>query len=354
MSFRELRNFCEIMRSLGYPRIISMENFRIPNFKLVAEITYWLIKRFDPKANIPDEIEEERDRVEFIRAACQFFYQNLKIKLNLKKLYSSDGYCVQELLKIAEILYKAKNSIKSKEDFEFSTELDITTRKAEITNVKNLSNEIVETGLNLLDLLEKEKGLREAREKAIEFLENITKNSDSKKESEQIEKRIISILQNQQNTLEQLDDHIMSLKNKSTELDEEIKMKTIEMERSEKRLDSLNNAKPAHFNEMRQLESELSQVYRIYVEKIRNHDFLANQLEKYHSLEEERNKNINRELKAIQDNMKKINERNLNDENDELNGDYENHEEYYENYQQEAINKNVLHYSNNRTTATAQ
>lgn len=71
MSFRELRNFCEIMRSLGYPRIISMENFRSPNFMLVAEIIFWLIKRFDPKADIPDSIEEDKDRVEFIKAAAQ-------------------------------------------------------------------------------------------------------------------------------------------------------------------------------------------------------------------------------------------------------------------------------------------
>jgi clusterin-associated protein 1 len=70
MSFRELRNFCEIMRSIGYPRIISMENFRIPNFKLVAEIIYWLIKRFDPKADIPESIEDDKDRVEFIKSGA--------------------------------------------------------------------------------------------------------------------------------------------------------------------------------------------------------------------------------------------------------------------------------------------
>ena len=58
MSFRELRNFCEIMRSLGFPRTISMENFRVPNFKLCAEIIFWLAKRFDPKADIPDDIGE--------------------------------------------------------------------------------------------------------------------------------------------------------------------------------------------------------------------------------------------------------------------------------------------------------
>lgn len=37
--------FCEMMRSLGYRRVISMENFRSPNFQLVAELLYWLLKR---------------------------------------------------------------------------------------------------------------------------------------------------------------------------------------------------------------------------------------------------------------------------------------------------------------------
>ncbi len=48
MSYRELRNFCEIMRGLGYSRLISMENFRKPNFELIADILYWLATRFDP------------------------------------------------------------------------------------------------------------------------------------------------------------------------------------------------------------------------------------------------------------------------------------------------------------------
>jgi clusterin-associated protein 1 len=74
MSFRELRNFCEMMRSLGYPRIISMENFRVPNFKLVAEIIYWLVKRFDPQARISTVIGEEMDRVEFFKSAAQVRY----------------------------------------------------------------------------------------------------------------------------------------------------------------------------------------------------------------------------------------------------------------------------------------
>ena len=37
MSFRELRNFTEMMRVLGYHRRISVDNFREPNFELVAD-----------------------------------------------------------------------------------------------------------------------------------------------------------------------------------------------------------------------------------------------------------------------------------------------------------------------------
>ena len=59
MSYRELRNFCEQMRALGYPRIISMENFRRPNFELVTDILCWLALKYDPNSEISDNIDEE-------------------------------------------------------------------------------------------------------------------------------------------------------------------------------------------------------------------------------------------------------------------------------------------------------
>ncbi len=73
MSHRELQQFCEIMRSLGYNRLISMENFKKPNFELVADILYWLAMRIDPSANITDDIDEERHRVEFIKQISFLF-----------------------------------------------------------------------------------------------------------------------------------------------------------------------------------------------------------------------------------------------------------------------------------------
>ena len=149
MSYRELQNFCEMMRSLGYPRTISMENFRVSNFKLVAEIIFWLATRFDKKVDISDNIEDEKARVEFIRAACSFFYNNLKLKLNLKKLYAADGHAVQELIKVVEILYNAKKSVTFQNDYEVGQELDITSKKNDLNTIKELSQEIVDLGLNV-------------------------------------------------------------------------------------------------------------------------------------------------------------------------------------------------------------
>ena len=59
MSFREVRNLVEYMRALGYPRLISMENFREPNFELVADCLIWLTSRYDPGTSIPDDISTE-------------------------------------------------------------------------------------------------------------------------------------------------------------------------------------------------------------------------------------------------------------------------------------------------------
>ena len=60
MSYRDLRSLTEMMRALGYPRLISLENFRQPNFPLVAEMVGWLVKRFEPTSDLPTEIDTEQ------------------------------------------------------------------------------------------------------------------------------------------------------------------------------------------------------------------------------------------------------------------------------------------------------
>lgn len=174
----------------------------------------------------------------------------------------------------------------------------------------------------MLDLLDREKVLRKAREQALDFLENLTKGGDTIKEQEQVEKRIISILQNQENTLEQLDSHLSQLRQKEAQLDEEIKMKRMESETAEKRLEGLSRVKPTNYNEQNQLEAELSHLYRIYVEKIRNHDYMESKLEQYLQEEKKHEARIKSDLFKIGQASEAVINQEIFDQN-EIIADYE-------------------------------
>ena len=164
-----------------------------------------------------------------------------------------------------------------------------------------------------MDLLDKEKGLKASRETAIDYLDGISKGYDDQKDGE-IEKKIKSILTNQEKALEQLDTHVNELKQKENELNQELQVKRVELERAEKRLESLHHAQPAHMTEVGQYENELSIIYRLYVEKIRNHDYLQSRVEKYQKLEEINKKN----LKGIIEQNKQRDAKLFHDPNDEM------------------------------------
>lgn len=44
-NFEKKKDFSEILKILGYPRVVSIENFRTPNFNLVLDILKWFIKK---------------------------------------------------------------------------------------------------------------------------------------------------------------------------------------------------------------------------------------------------------------------------------------------------------------------
>ncbi|CAF1577100.1 unnamed protein product, partial [Adineta steineri] len=148
-------------RVLSYPRLISMENFRQPNFRLVAELMSWLVKQYDPLSDVPTDIESEQDRVIFIRTVAQIIATKAHLKLNTKKLYQADGYAVKEILKVITPLYKALRDSESKE---LDDEDDIDNRYRYTMNddigilksARLLCSTITQKGANLHELLGKE------------------------------------------------------------------------------------------------------------------------------------------------------------------------------------------------------
>ena len=84
----------------------------------MADILYWLAQKYDPQSDISDDINEEKDRVEFMRTIVNLFAVKARIKLNPKKLYQADSEAVAEILKITSVLYKVSTCINSGFDFQ--------------------------------------------------------------------------------------------------------------------------------------------------------------------------------------------------------------------------------------------
>lgn len=57
-------------------------------------------------------------------------------------------------------------------------------------------------------------------------------------------------------------------------LEEKIKRKSLEIERTNKKLNGIGGTKPAFMEEMERLEKELEKYYSIYLDKFRNLDYL--------------------------------------------------------------------------------
>ena len=304
MSFRELRNFTEILRALGYHRNISMENFRDPNFELVAEILYWFAMRYDPNADISDDIDEKEDRVKFIKQVCQLFAAQARITLNPKRLYEAQGLAVKEMLKIAEMMYKAMKSTEAFEEDETNTQMMDFNTSSKLHNLKaarQLATEITESGAKLFDMLGQERELRESRDKALEFLDSISRNLDQNTEQQYIEKCIRNIIDTQTRKMEEMQETVKSLRGDEGVLQNTIQRRRQELERADKRLKGIENVKPEYQEEYERLEVELERFYATYVEKYTNIDYLEYELDLYNLKDSQRRAKQEQVIEKLKD-----------------------------------------------------
>lgn len=84
------------------------------------------------------------------------------------------------MLKIATMMYKAMKSTEMVDDDEGTQMMDFNT-SAKLHNLKaarQLATEITEIGAKLHDMLGAEREMRAARDKALEFLDSISRNLD--------------------------------------------------------------------------------------------------------------------------------------------------------------------------------
>ncbi|XP_016380681.1 clusterin-associated protein 1 homolog isoform X2 [Sinocyclocheilus rhinocerous] len=288
-----------MMRALGYPRLISMENFRSPNFPLVAEILIWLVKRYEPQMEIPSDVDTESDRVFFIKAVAQFMATKAHVKLNLKRLYQADGYAVKEMLKITSILY---NAMKTKEntDGEQNTDenskfkFDLGSKIADLKVARQLGSEITAKGAALFDLLGHEEDLRESRTAAIARPLEITET----------ERALRAAVKDVMEGIQMTKDLLSNVSSDEASLEAKIEKKKQDLERNQKRLQTLQSVRPAFMDEYEKIEEDLQKQYQTYVEKFRNVSFLEQQLDDYHRAEQERFEEAEMAMKMRQNKLK--------------------------------------------------
>ncbi|EGI66550.1 Clusterin-associated protein 1 [Acromyrmex echinatior] len=270
------------MRVLGYPRLISLANFRMPNFPLVAEILVWLVKRFDPDVDIFSDHDTEEQRVTLIRSVAEFIALKTNVKLNTKKLYQADGYAVKEMLKIATLLYDAQNSSNTEQNQSSSNQnavnFDISDKINELKTTRQLASQLTINGAALFDLLGREVELREIRNT------KIARQFDTS----EIEVALKDVIENTRKEISETKKQIDNVKDTEQNLDARIERRKTELDRNQKRLHTLKKVRPAFMEEFEKLEIEFRTLYDDYLQKFRYLAYLEHLYEDAAKVEQER------------------------------------------------------------------
>jgi len=277
-----------------------------------------MVKLYDPETTISDRVEFENERVEFLTSIASLMAVKARLKLNTKKLYASDGRAVQEMLKIASLLYKASKSAQPGGASGKGPEVEENTpppiKVQEVKTSRGLASEITRGGAKLYDLLATEAADKQERIRALRFLDVATSSAEGSREHAFIERSLKEIIERTRQAVDDMRKEGDELDSDERNIELKIRKKQEELERTEKRMKSLESVRPQFMDEVEKLEKELQRHYDVYIEKFRNLDYLEHELAKYHKIEEEKKEEHERKLK-------KMRERLLKDEVDLLRGE---------------------------------
>jgi clusterin-associated protein 1 len=264
MSYRELRQFAEIIRMLGCPTPIGIDSFDTPNFVLMAQLLQWLSTLYDPELVIHPDLSYEAGRVEFVRSIVQQMAIRSGIRLNPRKLYSSDRMAVRELLKLANPIYQGITAIDERTSTEGSK-----AKLPPLAKISQLSASVPRHSVELYDQLQSELTIRDHRSKILSTMPPL----------DEVEKSVLSAVDSAGTRLETLTKEIDRLNNDEDALRSKIKQRRQEWERQSKRLMSVSTTRPAFMDEYELLEQELQELFRVHFQHYRNVDYYEHELQ---------------------------------------------------------------------------
>lgn len=264
-------------------------NFSRPNFPLIADALFWLVYRYDPLVELPDDINDEKSRILFLQTVAEMFAVEAGLTLNIEMLYRADSHAVRELLQIVALLDTSTEA----------TPTDIVSLDAhnseELAHMRFLVEDIVESGTKLSNLLGDEQTFKKERNLAVTFLDSLSSNLVSKSQIEQsIKEQIMSVSK-----------HVTHLERQSANLQQAHSRLQAKMQRKQTNLQSLRKQLEdipiVQLDEASDaLERELTQVSQEYVERIRILSHLDGELQSYEEAREQEKAMVNSALLKLQ------------------------------------------------------
>ncbi|XP_022665034.1 clusterin-associated protein 1 homolog isoform X4 [Varroa destructor] len=269
---QRILDLIESLRALGYSRLLPMDSFKKPNFPLLAEILEFLMTRIEPELNLPPDLNNEHDRVYFVKMIAETMMLKANLKLSTKRLYGADAYAIREVLKLVQLLQG--------------------TLKEEPAGNGDQKNEGDED-------------------------ENVY---DSYAVSSKVERCIGQVMTTVRSDIEKTRALIANVHEDETNLEQKIEKRKQELERSQNRLQTLRAVRPAYMDEYEVLEDELKEVYQEYVRKYRCLAYLEQQLEELERLETQEKAEREERVKKMVGEMREMGVEGTNDGDEGMNG----------------------------------
>ncbi|KTG40625.1 hypothetical protein cypCar_00048196 [Cyprinus carpio] len=165
---------------------------------------------------------------------------------------------------------------------------------ADLKVARQLGSDITAKGAALFDLLGHEEDLRESRTAAIARPLEITET----------ERALRAAVKDVTESIQMTKDLLNNVSSDEASLEAKIEKKKQDLERNQKRLQTLQSVRPAFMDEYEKIEEDLQKQYQTYVEKFHNLSFLERQLDDHHRAEQERFEEAEMAMKTRQNKLK--------------------------------------------------
>lgn len=292
MSYHELQNFALLMTQIGFPRPISVDSFRKPNFFLVTEILNYTITIVAPNNAIAMDITTQEDRVYFITAVVNILQATLHLKLDSKKIYAAGPEAVRELRKVVQEVatYIGATAISADKGMSSAASVDLTLHS---NALRVASSKIVEASTKLLTQL---------RLHVDDLYQRMQQAMSSQPDATSLSAAVQQRIKNLAAECNTLQEEVTTNKREKSKLEEQIAQKKQSITHTVDRLDAIRSTKPPFLAELEAMEADLSRLHLEYARKFRSLLFLEGQLRANDVREQQRMVEREKNLRTLQEN----------------------------------------------------